>query len=333
MTNFFNLILNETIKTYIRKSTWIMYILLGIIIILFGFLNKSILEYDDSYYDDDNWREQMVAENEKIVAENEQYQQDLEEDTEGEVEFFVIPNMDIVEQNNYYLENDIQPTRYGAGQFVAESAGLLSVVSLLTIIIAAGIVAHEFRWGTIKLLLIRPISRMKILLSKYISVLLFAFITLLFVIIISWITGAILFGVEGANAQMLLYNYSDDFTTYNYRVVSLMSEILKGFGYGLVNLIMMTTFAFMISSVFRNSSLAIGTAIFLMMGGNTIVGIFAEKPFAKYILFANTNLKQYADGEVLIEGMTFGFSVTILILYYLVFLALSWMFFTKRDVA
>src|SRR5690625_7731056 len=95
--------------------------------------------------------------------------------------------MERVEINNYYLEHDIQPSTYGAWQFVADNAGLLSIVSLLTIIVAAGIVANEFRWGTIKLLLIRPISRTKILASKYIAVLLFAFFTLLFVLVFSWI--------------------------------------------------------------------------------------------------------------------------------------------------
>src|SRR5699024_11870156 len=70
-------------------------------------------------------------------------------------------------------------------------------------------------------------------------------------------------------------------------------------------------------------------AIFLMMGGNMIVSIFADKPFAKYILFANTDLKQYADGYVMIEGMTLGFSIIVLIVYYLIFLLLSWVVFTK----
>jgi ABC-2 type transport system permease protein len=51
-------------------------------------------------------------------------------------------------------------------------------------------------------------------------------------------------------------------------------------------------------------------------------------------LFANTNLGLYFGGrEPPIEGMTLGFSVTMLLLYYIVFLALSWYIFSKRDVA
>lgn len=326
MSNFFKLVYNELAKTYIRKSTWIMYIILAVLIVGSGLLTKTFDDYDTTKYDQDNWREVMEAENKEIIEELEQDDDDMFDDNG----IYFGPNSDTVDRNTVYLEADVQPSNYDTLQFVAENAGLLSVVSLLTIIVAAGIVAHEFRWGTIKLLLIRPISRTKILLSKYISVLLFALFTLLFVLIGAWITGAILFGIDSVNPQMLVYDFDTD---HGYRLVSVFYEIVTGYGYGLVNLVMMTTFAFMISSIFRNSSLAIGTAIFLMMGGSMIVGIFADKPFAKYILFANTDLKQYADGNPFLEGMTLGFSITVLIIYYLIFLFLSWIFFVKRDVA
>lgn len=303
-----------------------MYIILAVLVIGAGIITKSFNDYDTTNYDQDNWREVMEEENEELIKANEEdYENYVDEDG-----FYFGPDLDTVDRNNVYLEADIQPSGYGAWQFVAENAGLLSIVSLLTIIVAAGIVAHEFRWGTIKLLLIRPISRTKILLSKYISVLLFALFTLLFVFIVGWIVGAILFGIDGANPHMLIYDY---YNNDGYRLVSVFNEIFSGYGYGLVDLVMMSTFAFMISAVFRNSSLAIGVAIFLMMGGSMIVGIFADKPFAKYILFANTDLKQYADGHVMIEGMTLGFSIIALIVYYLIFLLLSWAVFTKRDVA
>lgn len=50
--------------------------------------------------------------------------------------------------------------------------------------------------------------------------------------------------------------------------VPIIEEIITGYGFKMVNLVMMATFAFMISSIFRNSAFAIGTAVFLMMAGN-----------------------------------------------------------------
>ncbi|WP_163971739.1 ABC transporter permease [Oceanobacillus halotolerans] len=322
MSRFFHLLINEHMKLYIRKSTWIMYGLLAIIIVGLGLLSNTFT--NDVEYDD-NWRETLQEENEQLIKENEEFQENM---ANGDAEIYAGPNSHLIEKNNYYLENDIQPTPYDAWQFVMENEMLLSIVSLLTIIIAAGIVAHEFKWGTIKLLLIRPITRAKILLSKYVTVLLFAFYTLCFVLIFSWIVGALFFGVAGMSPHIVI-NQNGDFAQ-----VSVLSEIMSGYGYKLINLVMMATFAFMISTIFRNSTIAIGLAIFLMMAGNSIVTFFADRAWAKYILFANTDLSQYADGNSpWIDDMTLQFSISVLVVYYIIFLALSWLFFTKRDVA
>lgn len=329
MSNFFKLVYNEQMKMYIRKSTWVMYIILAVIIIAGGLITKAFDDQDQPY-DQDNWRTALETENEELIKENEEYQEKLEENEDA---FIIGPNMNKVEENNFFLENDIQPDGYGALHYVYDNLMLLSIVSLFTIIIAAGIVASEFRWGTIKLLLIRPISRTIILLSKYVSVVLFSVVTSLFVFLFSWITGAILFGIEGANPHMILY--ADMFAANgDFEYVSIAYEVFSGYGYQLINLIMMATFALMISTIFRNSSLAIGVSIFLMFAGNQIVLFFAERSWAKYILFANTDLKQYESGHSpILEGMTLPFSITVLIVYYLIFIALSWLFFVRRDVA
>ncbi|WP_106494827.1 ABC transporter permease [Lentibacillus sp. Marseille-P4043] len=316
MSNFFKLLYNEQIKIYIRKSTWVMYLLLAAIILGIGLMTNSFGNLNDEYQGDD-WREVLQEENASLTEEMEK-----EEAMSGF-------NSTEIAKNNYYLEHDIQPSKYDAWQFVMENQMLLSLVTLFTIIVAAGIIANEFKWGTIKLLLIRPISRTKILLSKYISVLLFAFLTLLTVLVFSWIVGAILFGVNGMDPHIVQNKMSGS----GFEYISVMERIAEGYGYQLVTLLMMATFAFMISSIFRQSSLAIGLAIFLMFAGSSIVGFFADKAFAKYILFANTNLQQYAYGEPLLEGMSLGFSITVLAVYYVIFLAVTWLFFTKRDVA
>ncbi len=304
-----------------------MYIILAGLIIGNAALTNSFDE--PNKYTDDNWREVLEEENKLLQQDNDTYTQEMKENDQEvtEDDSYLQFNMTEIEKNNYYLENDIQPHSYGAWQFVLDNAMLLSVVSLLTIIIAAGIVANEFRWGTIKLLLIRPISRSVVLLSKYVSVLLFALFTLIFVYVVSLLVGGVFFGFEGINPSIVIEKNSA-FTD-----VSMVSEVFSAYGYSIVNLVMMTTFAFMISVVFRNSALAIGVAIFLMMSGNTIVAFFSDRDWAKYILFANTDLKQYASGTPWIEGMTLSFSITVLLVYYIIFMAISWIVFKKRDVA
>lgn len=115
---------------------------------------------------------------------------------------------------------------------------------------------------------------------------------------------------------------------------SLLNEIMKDYGLSLVTLLMMASFAFMISTIFRNSSMAIGVACTLMLAGNSIVLFAAQYSWAKYFLFANTNLSQYFNGaEPFMEGMSLSFSITVLCIYLAVFLTASWATFNKRDIA
>lgn len=207
------------------------------------------------------------------------------------------------------------------------AAEIVSLITLFTIVVGASSVASEFTWGTIKLLLIRPVSRAKILLSKYLATILFALFSLVLLFVVSFLVGSIFFGIEGSTPHLV---YRDGAV----HEVHMVSHILGVFGLKSINLIMMSTFAFMISTIFRNSGLAIGLAIFLMFVGVNVTALLATKfEWAKYILFANTDLSQYLTGYVLVEGMTMTFSVIMLIIYFVIFNTLTWFVFTKRDVA
>jgi len=203
--------------------------------------------------------------------------------------------------------------------FMYLATSLTSIVTIFTVIIAGDIVASEFTWGTIKLLLIRPASRGKILCAKYISVLLFILTLTVMLLIISYFTGLLIFGVGGAVSPDMSF-----------------PAILKTYGLKLVQIVMTATLAFMISAAFRSSSLAIGLSIFLMLSSNTIVLVLMslKKTWVKYFLFANTDLSPYlSGGKPLLPGMSLGFSVTVLVAYWILFYAVSWLLFTKRDVA
>src|SRR5699024_1741539 len=307
----------ELFKLFIQKSTWIMFIALIVLLLGNGIITKIYSEdYLNNYSDD--WKAELQAENKELEKE-------IKEASDGDPMIEI--QQEELNENNYYLEHDIKPTNYGALQFVYDNHDFLSVVSLLTIIVSAGIIANEFRWGTIKLLLIRPVSRTKILFSKYFSTLFFALGALLFILVVSWLIGVVLFYFDGMNTKTL--HFGSDCIEYK----SVLLQFSSGYGYKLVNLVMIATFAFLISAVFRNSSLAIGIAIFLMFAGNTIVAAFSQHSWAKFILFANTDLQQYQTNNVFIEGMTLSFSISVLIVYYIVFIVLAWIFFTKRDVA
>lgn len=229
--------------------------------------------------------------------------------------FVVLAVISMGAMMKYVLESEMNHVL----QFMSNSAILAPLVTIFSVIVAGDSVASEFTWGTVKLLLIRPASRGKILWAKYVSVLLFIVELLLLMLIISYFTGLVLFGVSGSVAP--------DET---------LTAILQRYGIKAIEIVMTATLAFMISTVFRSSSLAIGLSIFLMFVSGPIVAILVQLRYTwvKYLLFANTDLTPYFHGgKPVVPGMTLGFSLAVLAAYWIVFYAVSWLLFTKRDVA
>lgn len=311
-----SLIQNEWMKIFRRAGTYVMIAILIVIVLVTGIFMKA---QDNSTNADENWKQVLQQENDALKRQLESSPVKMEQD------FYKKQ----IALNEYRIEHDIpHREKYNVWSFVKDSSELILLAGLFSIVVSAGIVASEFNWGTIKLLLIRPINRNKILLSKYLTVLIFALFMLAILFVFSTILGAILFGMPDRAIPYLNF--------VNGRVVeeSMVVYLLIYYGFSSIEMIMLTTMAFMISSVFRNSSLAIGLSLFLMFTGGQFTALLSLKfSWAKYILFANTDLMQYVEGFPLLDGMTMSFSIIMLLIYYFIFLFLAFFVFKKRDVA
>lgn len=263
----------------------------------------------------------------ELKAENEMLDETIEGASHNQTLVTNLERMKAI--NEYRVENDIPPNEdYSVWGFVGDMTSLIDLIGMFTIIVAAGIVASEFSWGTIKLLLIRPIKRGKILLAKYFTVLIFGGLLLVTLYVLSAIVGVILFGTPEISTPQLVY--------VNQQVIEQPMGLYLFIYYGLksIGMIMLATMAFMISAAFRNNSLAIGLSLFLLLMGGGITELIALKfNWAKYILFANTNLMQYFDGMPPVEGMTLTFSIIMLVVYFALFQFIAFYLFKKRDVA
>ncbi|WP_066063920.1 ABC transporter permease [Neobacillus soli] len=306
-----NLLKNEWMKIFKRPGTYVMIAILIVITALVGILSKY---QEQDFKADPNWEQTLRQENLALEKQMEQTKMDFKKE---------------IAINEYRIKHHIPPKeKYHVWSFVKDTSQLIILAGLFTIIISAGIVASEFNWGTIKLLLIRPINRSKILASKYLTILLFALLMLGILFVFSAILGAILFGMPDKAVPYLNY-YNGQVTEQN-----IVVHLLIYYGLSSIDTIMLATMAFMISSVFRNSSLAIGLSIFLLFTGATFTTLLAMKfSWAKYILFANTNLSLYFEGTPMLEGMTMSFSIIMLLIYFAIFQFLAFFIFKKRDVA
>ncbi|MEW9702117.1 ABC transporter permease [Paenibacillus sp. SI8] len=307
------LIQNENMKIYRRLRTWILGILLIVIVVF-----VSLLGHSDSSKTDE-WKagaKDAIEHNQKELENPElpaKFKQGLK---------------DQITLQQYALDHNMPPAQNTLWGGVLGAVDLIQIVTLFTVIIAGDMVAGEFTWGTIKLLLIRPASRAKILFSKYAATLLFAAVLLVTMFISAWIANGILYGFHNLNLPHLTLNA--DGTVHE---GSMLLYVFATYGYKLIELIMIVTLAFMISTVFRSSSLAIGISIFIMFMGQVITYFLLRYSWGKYFLFANTDLTPYLEGRPLAEGMTLGFSITVLLFYFLLFNVLSWEIFRRRDIA
>ncbi|WP_226676369.1 ABC transporter permease [Rossellomorea aquimaris] len=213
----------------------------------------------------------------------------------------------------YMLFDGIQ---FSFWEYMRISSNLLLIIQLFSLIIAGDIVSSEFSSGTIKLLLIRPIHRVKILLSKYITVLVIATVLTASHFLFSAVLGSLWF-------------YDSFFDLNENFFIVAWAYVLR-----FIEMLVVCSFAFTFSVVTRSSSFAIGSTIFLTFSGSTLLVLMNERglEWGRYLLFANTDLQQYFFGTPPFEGMTFWFSVGVIGVYLVGFGGLCWWSFGRRDV-
>ncbi len=211
-----------------------------------------------------------------------------------------------------------------------ETTILFSLITIFTVVVAADSVAGEFSTGTIKLLLIRPWSRSSILLSKFIALVLFSVLLSVVCFVLTWGVNTLVFGFSSDTSGLIPANSPlAGQSPWTYMGLDYLYEWIE--------LIVIVAFAFMLSSAFRSSGLAIGLSIFLLFAGSMITGLLSvtNKPWVKYVLFSNLDLTAYLNGGNPVPNFktTVGFSLSVLAVYFIVFNIVSWTIFRRRDVA
>ncbi|MCI1859398.1 MAG: ABC transporter permease [Sporolactobacillus sp.] len=316
MTNYFKLIQNENMKIYRRASAKIMLIILIGLLLLGAIVIKANMPDKAT---DPHWQQQLQSEIKQDRAalnnmkDNDSYQNYYKSE---------------IAIDQYRLDHHLPPSNQETLWKFVEGATqtMMLVISIFTIIVVSGSIAGEFNSGTIKLLLIRPIYRTEILLSKYIASLLFALASLLLLFICSWLIGGLFFGFGGADEVHLSY-VGNAVRESSWTLAIWKNYLLNG-----ASLLIMVTLAGAIAALFRNGGLAIGLTIFLLMGSNMIIEFISKYDWVKYVLFANMDLTQYYNGQQLRNDMSLGFSLAVLAVYYVIFVVCGWLFYTKRDV-
>ncbi|HHV08685.1 MAG TPA: ABC transporter permease subunit [Clostridiales bacterium] len=307
------LIANESMKIYSRKLTWILLLLLVAVTIGASVLGKMNTKSSE------DWRAEAIQlahqyeERLKIT----ELSPALRADAENKLKIA-----------EYRLENDIPTSPNNPWSALLTFSGLMEMVIIFAIVIAADMVAGEYTAGTMKLLLIRPHSRTKILLSKYIAVSLFAVVMLALLVVFGYATNALFYGLGDIHTTDLFLNRQGQIVQQN-----VLMQVIKMYGLSIFPVMGYVTLAFAVSTILRNSALAVGISLFIMIVGNSMIEATAKMEGLKYLPFANSDISLYIFHLPARPEMTLGFSISVLFAYIFALTFISWMVFKKRDVS
>ena len=236
-------------------------------------------------------------------------------------------------ESRYILETgrDIHNTNTLKGileNFYSQFGIFLIVV---VVMIAGTIVSEEFNKGTIKLLLVKPYTRNKILMAKAITTLIMIIFIIVVTLVMQILIGGIIFGFGSLSEPVVAYN----FNTNTMEEMNIFANLGVQTLTQLPMIILLATLAFAISTLFTNSTLAITISLLGFMSASIInqLAIGYDLQFMKYFVTMNWDLSIYANGALpYMEGMNMTMSIIICVVYFLIMMIPTFIVFKKRNI-
>ena len=202
---------------------------------------------------------------------------------------------------------------------------------VVIVMIAGTIVSDEFNKGTIKLLLVKPYTRNKILLSKFITTVIIIFFVILSTVIMEMLVGGVLFGFDSLSVPVIEYNFNtnmlEEINVFAYLGIQTLAQLPM--------IVLLATLAFVISTLFSNSALAITISLLGYMSTAIInqLALAYNLSFMKYFVTMNWDLSQFLFGNLpYMQGMSLILSIVICLVYLLVMLIPTFIIFKKRNI-
>lgn len=208
------------------------------------------------------------------------------------------------------------------------------IITIFILIITGGIVSSEFSKNTIKLLMVRPVSRFKIILSKLLSVLIIGYVILFISLILLTIVSGILFGFSDFGNPILKIS-SGTVVTQNY-LLSLISHSL----FYSISMVFITCIAFMLSILTKSTAVSVALSLLTFICATPLALVLLSKniiwitktPIPYMCLPTISIIKVLSNmfGSVCILNTSLG-AIEIMILS-LIFLIIGFVYFIKKDI-
>ncbi|WP_236285680.1 ABC transporter permease [Paenibacillus allorhizoplanae] len=328
MTGLYALVKNEMIKMIKKKRFYVILLILLALIPMFTYAQMRVAQHTQKQFGTSDWK----ADQRQKVTDWEKRLSSARTPDEWKQQLRVQ-----IQIANYYLDQDVNPSSPNAvtftREFVKNAVGLF--IPLIIMVISADIVSSEHSTGTIKLLLTRPVRRWKILLSKLITVIFFTSLTVLSTGLICYLISGVVFGYNGWNLPIFtgiqLSGADVDFSRV--RAVDQWFFLLMEFGLVWFTAIVVAIMSLMLSVLIRSTAAGMGVMLAVLISGTILSNMVSSWETAKYLFMVNLDLTKYLTGGIPpIQGMDLGFSLSVLSVWTVIALIVSFTVFSRKDI-
>ncbi len=322
------LVHNELLKLFRKKRLFVIILIIAALVPLFTYAQYQQAKTTQEKLGNADWRTKLQQE--IVDTQNRLSSSRLQDDWRKYLKIRLA-------QQQYYLDHDVNPQAPGAPTFmrVFVENSITLLLPLLVMVAAADLVSSEASGGTIKLLLTRPVKRWKILLSKYIALLLSVSLIVTAVAFLSYTISGLVFGYGGWDMP-LLTGFSpkgEELLTNNVHLIPQWQYVLMEFGLVWYVCFVVGTLTFMFSVLLRSTAAVMGIMLAALIAGAILSNMVSSWESAKYLFMVNLALTNYISGMATpIEGMSLGFSLSVLLAWAAGGLIVAFAVFTKRDV-
>lgn len=291
-----------------------------------------------------NWKEKLKKKNEVLKRDK--------QNAEVALNYNEVENVNSqIKVNEYLINNNIMPQKlYKISAFVniKNIIGFINIIflPLLVLIICYDQISGEIHYSTIKMLITKPITRGRILISKLLSSFIICCGTLILLEALAFMMLGIFFNLGNPLYPMNVG------TKYRIDVLDKVSAVLNSsyiipaYRYLLELLIIQVVFIFavvafgiFISTMYSNNVLSLMTSAISIFVLNIVTFILPQSALSKIYPYL---FSTYADGTGIIEGnlnlslgvtnLNTNLAVLILLIWSTIFIVISYLYFNRKDI-
>lgn len=328
MISIYRLVCNEIIKMLKKKRFLAIVLILIVLIPVFTYARFRVAEDTKAQFGTTDWR--VVTEQQVKDYTNRLSSPRLSEDLRR------LLNVEIV-RLSYALEKDINPLSPNGVSFAREFMvnALYLFIPLMVAVVGADIVSSEHSTGSIKLLLTRPVSRWKVLLSKLLTLILFVSLIIVLTGLLAYLMSGVVFGYGGWTEPVLTgYEITNnELSTTSVYTVEQWQFMLMEYGLAWFSCTVVACLSLLVSVLVRNTATGMGIMMSTLIAGSILSSMASSWTDSKYLFMLNLQTTDFLSGSLpAVPGLTLSFSLTVLSIWAAAALIIAFTIFSKKDV-